>query len=316
MSFNIFIFSRHTKNTCLTFSTVTIYQCCVRTDENKPFAIDRQKPDGAGFYSEDLSYKEFKVKHLEVAIKRKRWKKSQNQNDVRCGCSCTPINAKLSSHRSQLSRGSSRRLSILWGVVSLFCLTPNPIWPIWPNLILKIKRKSKVPLEAVPYSEEYKDHLSKSADFLKEVKHFSALRLVLILIFSFIIMCSLLSNFPLLHFMIPSPGCGQDGQPFAGQVSQSTSSGTFSSLIDCLDGFFACFCLSLCGFSQVCNWCSPPTTKAFMDNEYGESDRLWLDVDSRLSWSSSISHFSNCVYLNQNHKHVSSGFRLPSVLTR
>ena len=57
--------------------------------------------------------------------------------------------------------------------------------------ILKIRRKSKVPLEAVPYSEEYKDHLSKSADFLKEVKQFSALRLVLILIFSFIIMCSL-----------------------------------------------------------------------------------------------------------------------------
>ena len=104
-----------------------------------------------------------------------------------------------------------------------------------------------MPLEAVPYSEEYKDHLSKSADFLKEVKHFSALRLVLILIFSFIIMCSLLSRFPLLHFMVPSPGCGQDGQPFAGQVSQSTSSGTFSSLIDCLGGFFACFCLSLCG---------------------------------------------------------------------
>ena len=50
--------------------------------------------------------------------------------------------------------------------------------------ILKIRRKSKVPLEAVPYSEEYKDHLSKSADFLKEVKQFSALRLVLILIFS------------------------------------------------------------------------------------------------------------------------------------
>ena len=119
--------------------------------------------------------------------------------------------------------------------------------------ILKIRRKSQVPLEAVPYSEEYKDHLSKSADFLKEVKQFSALRLVLILIFSFIIMCSPLSRFPLLHFMFPSPGCGQDGQPFAGQVSQSTSSGTFSSLIDCLDGFFACFCLSLCGFSQVCN---------------------------------------------------------------
>ena len=52
--------------------------------------------------------------------------------------------------------------------------------------ILKIRRKSrlKVPLEAVPYSEEYKDHLSKSANFLKEVKHFSSSRLVLILIFS------------------------------------------------------------------------------------------------------------------------------------
>ena len=65
--------------------------------------------------------------------------------------------------------------------------------------ILKIRRKSKVPLEAVPYSEEYKDHLSKSADFLKEVKH--------------IIMRSPLSRFPLLHFMFPLfPGCGQDGQ--------------------------------------------------------------------------------------------------------
>ena len=32
-----------------------------RTDENKPFAIDRTKPEGAGFYSEGLSYKEFKV---------------------------------------------------------------------------------------------------------------------------------------------------------------------------------------------------------------------------------------------------------------
>ena len=35
-----------------------------RTDENKPFAIDRQKPKGAGFYSEDLSFKEFKVCRL------------------------------------------------------------------------------------------------------------------------------------------------------------------------------------------------------------------------------------------------------------
>ena len=65
-----------------------------------------------------------------------------------------------------------------------------------------------------------------------------------LLIFSFIIMCLPLSRFPLLHLMVPSPGCDQDGQPFADQVSQSTSSGTLSSLIDCLHGFFACsFCL-------------------------------------------------------------------------
>ena len=61
--FNTFIFST-IHFFFLTFFTVIIYQCCVRTDENKPFAIDRQKPEGAGFYSEDLSYKEFKVKHL------------------------------------------------------------------------------------------------------------------------------------------------------------------------------------------------------------------------------------------------------------
>ena len=135
----------------LTFFTVTIFQCCVRTDENKPFAIDRQKPDGAGFYSEDLSYKEFKVKHLAVffffqinAMERKNeGKKSKNQNDVRCGCSCTPINAKLLSHRSQLSRGLSRRLSTLSVVVFLFCLAPNFIWPIWPNSYFENKKKIK-----------------------------------------------------------------------------------------------------------------------------------------------------------------------------
>jgi len=32
-----------------------------RTEDNKPFAIDREKPQGAGFYSEGLSLKEFKV---------------------------------------------------------------------------------------------------------------------------------------------------------------------------------------------------------------------------------------------------------------
>ena len=37
------------------------YPFLFRTEENKPFAIDRQKPEGAGFYSEGLSYKEFKV---------------------------------------------------------------------------------------------------------------------------------------------------------------------------------------------------------------------------------------------------------------
>ena len=40
-----------------------------------------------------------------------------------------------------------------------------------------------MPLEAVPYSEEYKDHLSKSADFLKEVKHFSDLKIGSTLLF-------------------------------------------------------------------------------------------------------------------------------------
>ena len=33
----------------------------IRTDGHKPFAIDMQKPEGAGFYLGGLSYKEFKV---------------------------------------------------------------------------------------------------------------------------------------------------------------------------------------------------------------------------------------------------------------
>merc|ERR1711884_802986 len=65
-----------------------------------------------------------------------------------------------------------------------------------------------VPLEAVPYSEEYKDHLSKSADFLKEA-------------------------------------ADKTDNP------------------------------SLAKFLRA-------RAQAFMDNEYGESDRLWLDVDSRV----------------------------------
>merc|ERR1711884_7896 len=65
-----------------------------------------------------------------------------------------------------------------------------------------------VPLEAVPYSEEYKDHLSKSADFLKE-------------------------------------------------AAEKTDNP------------------SLAKFLRA-------RAQAFMDNEYGESDRLWLDVDSRV----------------------------------
>ena len=42
-------------NRCVIPSTI------FRTDGNKPFAIDRQKPAGSGFYSEGMSYKEFKV---------------------------------------------------------------------------------------------------------------------------------------------------------------------------------------------------------------------------------------------------------------
>ena len=70
-------------------------------------------------------------------------KMRKNQNDVRCGCNCTLINAKLSSHRSQLSRGLSRRLSTLSVVVFLFCLAPNFIWPIWPNSYFENKKKIK-----------------------------------------------------------------------------------------------------------------------------------------------------------------------------
>jgi len=126
-----------------------------RTDENKPFAIDRQKPDGAGFYSEDLSYKEFKV-----------W--------------------------MQLHPDQRQALE-------------SPV-----TIVKRIEQAAQypVPLEAVPYSEEYKDHLNKSADFLKEA-------------------------------------ADKTDNP------------------------------SLAKFLRA-------RAQAFMDNEYGESDRLWLDVDSRV----------------------------------
>jgi len=126
-----------------------------RTDENKPFAIDRQKPEGAGFYSEDLSYKEFKV-----------W--------------------------MQLHPDQRQALE-------------SPV-----TIVKRIEQAAQypVPLEAVPYSEEYKDHLSKSADFLKEA-------------------------------------ADKTDNP------------------------------SLAKFLRA-------RAQAFMDNEYGESDRLWLDVDSRV----------------------------------
>merc|ERR1719153_1843651 len=126
-----------------------------RTDENKPFAIDRQKPDGASFYSEDLSYKEFKV-----------W--------------------------MQLHPDQRQALE-------------SPV-----TIVKRIEQAAQypVPLEAVPYSEEYKDHLSKSADFLKEA-------------------------------------ADKTDNP------------------------------SLAKFLRA-------RAQAFMNNEYSESDRLWLDVDSRV----------------------------------
>merc|ERR1711963_974491 len=52
-----------------------------RTDENKPFAIDRQKPDGAGFYSEDLSYKEFKKLENSVKDRVKEYVTMQHSGD-------------------------------------------------------------------------------------------------------------------------------------------------------------------------------------------------------------------------------------------
>merc|ERR1712130_200723 len=86
-----------------------------RTDENKPFAIDRQKPEGAGFYSEDLSFKEFKV-----------W--------------------------MQLHPDQRQALE-------------SPV-----TVVKRVEQAAQypVPLEAVPYSEEYGEYLGKASEYLKE----------------------------------------------------------------------------------------------------------------------------------------------------
>jgi len=126
-----------------------------RTDQNKPFAIDRQKPEGAGFYSEGLSYKEFKV-----------W--------------------------MQLHPDQRQALE-------------SPV-----TVVKKVEQAAQypVPLEAVPYSEEYGEHLSGASKYLKEA-------------------------------------ADKTDNP------------------------------SLAKFLRA-------RAQAFLDNQYSESDRLWLDVDSRV----------------------------------
>merc|ERR1712060_1012628 len=126
-----------------------------RTDQNKPFAIDRQKPEGAGFYSEGLSYKEFKV-----------W---------------------MQLHPDQREALES---------------------PV--TVVKKVEQAAQypVPLEAVPYSEEYGEHLSGASKYLKEA-------------------------------------ADKTDNP------------------------------SLAKFLRA-------RAQAFLDNQYSESDRLWLDVDSRV----------------------------------
>jgi len=126
-----------------------------RTDENKPFAIDRTKPEGAGFYSEGLSYKEFKV-----------W--------------------------MQLHPDQRQALE-------------SPV-----TVVKRVEQAAQypVPLEAVPYSEEYGEHLETASESLKEA-------------------------------------ADKTDNP------------------------------SLAKFLRA-------RAQAFLDNQYAESDRLWLDVDSRV----------------------------------
>jgi len=126
-----------------------------RTEENKPFAIDRQKPEGAGFYSEGLSYKEFKV-----------W---------------------MQLHPEQRQALES---------------------PV--TVVKRVEQAAQypVPLEAVPYSEEYGEYLERASEYLKEA-------------------------------------ADKTDNP------------------------------SLAKFLRA-------RAQAFLDNQYSESDRLWLDVDSRV----------------------------------
>ena len=135
-------------------------------------------------------------------------------------------------------------------------------------------------------------------------------------------MCSLLSRSPLLHFMIPPPGRGKDGQPLAGQVSQSTSSGIFSSLIDCPGGFFSCFCLYVVlvkfaiGVHLLLPRRSWTTSTASRTGSGSMLIQGYLGLHQFHLLYVPLSHLSNRVYSIQIHKDVSSGFRLPSVLTR
>ena len=243
----------------------------------------------------------------------------KNQNDVRCGCSCTLINAKLWSRRSQLSRGSSRRLSILWVVVFLFFTSHQISFDLHDQIrILKIRRKSKVPLEAVPYSEEYKDHLSKSADFLKEVKHFSDLKIGSTLLFDKNVFAFVPFSFVAFHDSSTRP---RKRRTTPRWPSFSEHELRYLFLSNRLSWrFSSCFCLYvvLVKFAIGVHLLLP--RRSWITSTASRTGSGSMLIQG-LSWSSSLSpvplsHLSNRVYLNQNYKHVSSGFRLPSVLTR
>ena len=93
-----------------------------RTDQNKPFAIDREKPEGAGFYSSGLSYKELKV-----------W--LQLHPEARSSLE-SPVTVV---HREEQAA------------------------------------RYPVPLEARPYSEQYKQFLRPASRLLHQVTHSSGL---------------------------------------------------------------------------------------------------------------------------------------------
>ena len=175
-----------------------------------------------------------------------------------------------------------------------------------------------MPLEAVPYSEEYKDHLSKSADFLKEVKHFSDLKIGSTLLFHKNVFAFVPFSFVAFHDSSTRP---RKRRTTPRWPSFSEHELRYLFLSNRLSWrFSSCFCLYvvLVKFAIGVHLLLPRRSWTTSTASRTGSGSMLIQG---LSWSSSLSpvplsHLSNRVYLNQNYKHVSSGFRLPSVLTR